>query len=98
MEFHDRHGHLNLLAVADARRREGIGAALLAWLEKSAHVAGIEQITLEVRRDNDGARAFYRSRGYDEVAVLPGYYQGREHAMRMVHQLIEPDLARQRPA
>ncbi len=97
MEFHDRHAHLNLLAVANARRREGTGAALLNWLEKSARVAGIEQVRLEVRRDNEGARAFYRTREYDEVAMLPGYYQGREHGVRMVLHLIEPSVARQRP-
>ena len=35
MEFHEVHAHLNLLAVKPARRRGGVGKALVAWLEAS---------------------------------------------------------------
>ncbi len=97
MEFHERYAHLNLLAVIPNQRRQRTGAALLDWLEASARVAGIERIILEVRRNNSGARAFYRSRQYEEVVTLPGYYRGREHAVRMRHQLIAPEVAAQRP-
>lgn len=98
MQFLETRAHLNLLAVVPVRRRSGTASALLTWLEESARVAGLEQIVLEVRRNNEGAREFYRQHHFDEVALLPGYYQGREHAIRMVHQLIKPELAEQRPA
>jgi [ribosomal protein S18]-alanine N-acetyltransferase len=97
MQFLDTTAHLNLLAVVPARRRGGTGSALLSWLEESARVAGLEQVVLEVRRNNEGAREFYRQHQFEEVALLRGYYQGREHAIRMVHQLIEPTLAENRP-
>jgi ribosomal protein S18 acetylase RimI-like enzyme len=42
MEFQDIHAHLNLIAVKPGNQRTGIGKALLAWLEDSARVAGIE--------------------------------------------------------
>ena len=97
MEFHDSHAHLNLLAVAGDKRREGIVSALLDWLENSAGVAGLDRIELEVRHNKEGARDFYRAHAYEEVAMLPGYYEGREHALRMIHYLVSPDIAEKRP-
>ncbi len=97
MEFHDIHAHLNLLAVSSTGRRRRIGTSLLNWLEKSALEAGIGQVVLEVRSNNMGARSFYRENHYEEVEILPGYYQGKENAVRMVHHLIEPEIEKQRP-
>ena len=87
MQFFAEHAHLNLLAVAPAYRRSGIGRRLIEWLEKIARVGGIFSVTLEVRAGNEGARAFYRKLGYRETKYLPGYYSGREAAIRMTHDL-----------
>jgi len=97
MEFQEVHAHLNLLAVRPVERRGGIGKALVEWLEASAQVAGIASIVLEVRHDNRGARTFYESLGYRGNQVLQGYYQGKENALRMAHQLMAPEVAAQRP-
>jgi [ribosomal protein S18]-alanine N-acetyltransferase len=87
MKYDDDAAHLLLLAVrADAGRR-GVGTALLAWLERSAVVAGIERIKLEARRDNEAALAFYARAGYRQTGTLPGYYQGVESAVRMTKEL-----------
>lgn len=87
MQFGDETAHLNLLAVLPARQRQGIGRRMVEWLEKSARVAGIATVYLEVRAANHGGRRFYRTLGYREVAVLPRYYRGREAAVRMAHTL-----------
>ncbi|HSG88204.1 MAG TPA: GNAT family N-acetyltransferase [Pseudomonadales bacterium] len=87
MHYEARHAHLSLLAVAPRWQRSGIGRRLLAWLEETAIVAGTEWIDLEVRVHNDVARAFYGSLGYEEGAYVPGYYQGRESAVRMRRRL-----------
>jgi ribosomal protein S18 acetylase RimI-like enzyme len=87
MQFYDEHAHLNLFAVEPAYRRFGIGRQLLEWLEETARVGGIFTITLEVRAGNAGGRAFYRALGYHEVRSIPGYYNGREAAIRMMHDL-----------
>lgn len=79
--------HLNLFAVAPRRQRLGVGTRLIHWLEQSAMIAGIATIDLEVRARNRAARSFYASAGYEEVARLPGYYRGRETAVRMVRFL-----------
>lgn len=97
MEFHDVHAHLNLLAVKPSQRRSGIGRALVRWLEESAAVAGIARVHLEVRSDNDEARKFYESLDYEAGEQLKGYYQGRADALTMVHHLVAPEIASQRP-
>lgn len=86
MHFLEEHAHLLLLAVAPAYQRSGTGRQLLEWLEKSARVAGIATIHLEVRASNHSARAFYRTLGYRNAQVVPGYY-GRESAVRMIRIL-----------
>ena len=87
MRYGDDDAHLDLFAVAYGYRRQGLGRRLLEWLEKPALVAGIADVTLEVRAANRGARAFYESSGYRQVEALPGYYQGREAAIRMRRRL-----------
>jgi ribosomal-protein-alanine N-acetyltransferase len=97
MEFHEEHGHLNLLAVKPHQQRNGVGKAILEWLEQSAMVAGIARITLEVRIDNEEAIAFYEGLQFQKDKILKGYYQGKKDALRMVHHLMTPEMAAQRP-
>lgn len=87
MQYADETAHLNLLAVEPAWRRAGIARRMLAWLEESASVAGTFVVRLEVRASNHTARAFYEALGYREVAVLRGYYQGVENALRLERDL-----------
>jgi [ribosomal protein S18]-alanine N-acetyltransferase len=82
-EFGDTRMHLSLLAVTPARRRRGIGRALVTWLEESALTAGITEIRLELRANNASARFFYETLGYTFTDALPGYYSGIETALRM---------------
>jgi [ribosomal protein S18]-alanine N-acetyltransferase len=96
MKYDDEEAHLLLLAVRPALGRQGIGSALLHWLERSAQVAGIAQIQVEARVTNGAARSFYRRHGYREVALLPGYYSGREASVRLVKELRKPLSAAQR--
>lgn len=83
MKYGDEEAHLLLLAVRFARRRRGVGSALLAWLEASARVAGLEAVRLELRQRNGGALAFYERHGFAESGRLAGYYQGVEDAVQM---------------
>jgi ribosomal-protein-alanine N-acetyltransferase len=87
MKYHDEEAHLLLLAVRAERVRQGIGSALVDWLERSALVAGIGRVSLEARASNASARAFYLRLGYREIQSLPGYYQGREACVRMARDL-----------
>ena len=97
MEFHEVDAHLNLLAVKPTRRRGGVGRALIEWLELSCQTAGIASVFLELRVDNIGAKQFYQSLNYEAGRIVEGYYQGQEDALTMVHQLMTPEIASQRP-
>lgn len=90
MEFGEREAHLVLLAVAPRRRRQGVARHILGWLEKSARTAGLSEIRLEVRAGNRGAQRFYAELGFRRRRYLPGFYQGREAAYRMVKALADP--------
>ncbi len=87
MRFGEEEAHLDLLAVRPRFRRAGLGRRLVEWLEKSAVVAGISVIYLEVRENNKEALAFYRKLGYRRVTRLSGYYRGRESAICMGRDL-----------
>ncbi len=83
MKYLEEHAHLLLFAVAADQQRRGIGRALWQWLERTARVAGIGTVHLEVRARNVSARHFYRTLGFTEAEVLRGYYRGIEPALRM---------------
>ncbi len=87
MAFGDDEAHLSLLCVQPAQQRSGIGRQLTDWLVRSAEVAGIASITLELRADNMAALAFYRRLGFVERERIAGYYSGRIDARRMVRTL-----------
>jgi len=87
MEFGEERAHLVLLAVRPAHRRLGTGRRLLDWLLESARTAGIASLHLELRTGNEAAQRFYRAMGFDETIVVPGYYRGREAALRMIRVL-----------
>ena len=87
MHFGDETAHLNLLAVEPEYQRAGIGRRLMLWLEESALTAGITEIGLELRASNDAGRRFYYGLGYHETSIVPGYYRGREAAIRMTRTL-----------
>jgi len=83
MAYADAEASLKLLAVQPEYQRLGVGLRLIRWLEKSALVAGIPNIYLELRESNTGAFTFYKELGYQKIGVIAGYYQGIESAIRM---------------
>ena len=84
----ERDAHLLLLAVAPSHRRSGIATRLLDWLEVIARRGGTLRIHLEVRDTAAPAQHLYRARGFEPVTRLPGYYQGREDAIRLEKRLV----------
>jgi ribosomal protein S18 acetylase RimI-like enzyme len=87
MDFGETSAHLSLLAVKPNHQRRGIGARLMAWQEEVALAAGISTVSLELRSNNYGARAFYRMLGYQELATIQGYYRGIETAVKMARDI-----------
>jgi [ribosomal protein S18]-alanine N-acetyltransferase len=93
MTFGDERAHLVLLAVRPTHRRRGIARRMLEWLLESAATAGMATIHVELRAANPAAFALYRSAGFTETLRVPGYYSGRETAVRMVRMMSAPSIS-----
>jgi len=68
-------GEVMTVGVATAAQGRGIGRALMHKLIDLCQQRGVEEIFLEVRVDNAGAIALYRSLGFTDVRIRRGYYQ-----------------------
>lgn len=88
MKYFDSEARLNLFGVHSNYRRKGIGTRMLKWLEETVLTNGTDIIYLETRLNNQTARDFYKSLGYKVIQRIPGYYKGRETAIRMAHDLL----------
>ena len=83
MSYPDENAHLLLLAVRRANQRQGIGSAVLQWLETVARTAGAKRIVVEARRENVVARSFYCEHGYHERVISKGLYYRIEDGVRL---------------
>lgn len=77
------------VGVSPSFRKKGIGEGLLGKLEEYCIGQKVFEINLEVRESNDPARCLYRKKGYEEIAVRKGYYDGKEDAVIMKKILME---------
>jgi len=76
------------VGVVPAARRTGLARTMLADLLAEAVRRGAREAFLEVRVDNEPARALYRSEGFDEIGRRRGYYDaGRVDAVTMRKEL-----------
>jgi ribosomal protein S18 acetylase RimI-like enzyme len=66
MVGHDGHrGWLYYLAVAPARRRQGVGRMLVTAAEQWLAARGVPKVHLMVRETNSAVAAFYQRLGFD---------------------------------
>ncbi|WP_233359065.1 ribosomal protein S18-alanine N-acetyltransferase [Thermomonospora amylolytica] len=68
-------GDVQTIAVRPAHQGRGVGAALLTELLAEAGRRGCTEVFLEVRADNDRARALYERFGFERVGLRKRYYQ-----------------------
>lgn len=82
-----RHGsrvaRLYSLARAPQAAGQGIGEALLGAAEREAAGRGAVEMRLEVRADNDRAKALYERLGYAAFGCRADYYEDHADALRM---------------
>ncbi len=77
--FSDRLWNLYFIAVDPNSHRSGIGRHLLEHVESALRTAGESVARILIVETSstdsyDGARRFYRARGYDEEARIRGFY------------------------
>jgi len=68
-------GDIQTIAVEESARRTGLGRALMQALIGEARKRGADEVFLEVRADNPGAKHLYHTLGFEEIAVRVAYYQ-----------------------
>jgi ribosomal-protein-alanine acetyltransferase len=81
------------IAVAEAARGRGIGAALLTDVERLMRAKGASALRLEVRADNTAAIGLYERHGYTRFAIYRQYYEDGADAFRYQRQLEAPGPA-----
>ena len=69
----DRAAYLRLLLVAETHQSGGLGAAMLARVEREARASRCRHLVLLVTKTNRRARSFYERHGYAHVGDLPGF-------------------------
>ena len=74
-DLYDRF-ELSYIYVLENMRNKGIASKLLSYLIDIGNKKEINNITLEVSKDNVEALRLYSKYGFKEVAVRPTYYDG----------------------
>ena len=74
-DIYDRY-EIDDLLVYDRYRGNGIGSKLMEHLIKLATEKKVNNITLEVRKDNNIAINLYKKYGFKDVAIRENYYNG----------------------
>ncbi len=81
-----REAWLEVMAVAPDARRSGVGAALLAAVEREALVLGCTALTLESSMWRDGAHAFYHGQEFAEIAPARRFVRAIDAARTTVQE------------
>lgn len=77
-------GELANIAVRSDLRGRGIGSGLLSRMLEVAEDSGVRSLYLEVRESNGLAREMYARRGFHEIGVRKGYYEGPREDARVL--------------
>ncbi len=82
-------GELANIAVRTDLRGRGIGSGLLTRMLEIAQDSGVRSLYLEVRESNELAREMYARRGFHEIGVRRGYYEGPREDARVLKKSLE---------
>ena len=82
-------GELANIAVRKDLRGRGIGSGLLSRMLEVAEDSGVRSLYLEVRESNSVAREMYARRGFQEIGIRKGYYEGPSEDARVLKKSLE---------
>ena len=74
---------LDLIGVAAAHRRSGLGGRMLTRLIDAERSDGAARVQLEIRRSNEAAQRLYSCHGFVVAGERSRYYPGGEDALLM---------------
>ncbi len=73
--------HITSIAVHPIHQRKGLGKFLLSNLFKRSKSIQINQIFLEVKDNNEPAKAFYKSMGFKTINKRSNFYKDGSNAL-----------------
>ena len=73
--------HVAQVRVVEPHRREGIGRALVTFVEQQARSRGTNKILSSTRPDKIGAHAWHRQIGFTDCGSLEGFGPNGEPTM-----------------
>jgi ribosomal-protein-alanine N-acetyltransferase len=87
MRYGSDKANLDLLAVKPEYRRCGYGASLVRWLEDVAATAGVFNVYVQARENNETAIKFYESLGYVVLEKITKFYRNKESGVTMLRHI-----------
>ena len=78
--------HITSVAVHPMHRRKGLGRFLLSDLIKRSKSLQTNQIFLEVKNNNETAKAFYKSMGFKTVGYRSDFYKDGSDALLLTKE------------
>lgn len=77
-------GEIARIAVDTSCRRQGVGGKILEQVSQICKDKGITRLLLDVRENNESARRFYLSYGFQEDGIRKNFYEmPKENAILM---------------
>ena len=80
--------HITFIAVHPMHQRKGLGKFLLSYLIKRSKSLQINHIYLEVKNNNEQAKAFYKSLGFKTVGKRSNFYKDGSDALLLTKKLL----------
>ncbi len=85
----EKQGYIHAFRVREQYRGAGIGTILMKHIEKTLIEKGINEVTLNVAKDNRGALLLYKNLGYKLVGETSGRWWYHDH-MNKIQEVVEP--------
>lgn len=71
------------IAVHPSFQKQGIASKMMQEIIDDCYAKRVNNITLEVRENNEKARNLYKKFGFEEILVKPNYYSNGDNAVYM---------------
>ena len=79
--------HITFIAVYPIHKRKGLGRFLLSETIKRSKSLQTNHIYLEVKNNNEPAKAFYKSMGFKPISIRSNFYKDGSDALTLTKEI-----------